>query len=59
MVMALLVGTTEDSANSRPAKNVAAIKIITKDTFLSIDKLLREDFGRLKKRGCFGELMAL
>jgi hypothetical protein len=50
-VIALLVGIAEDPANSRPAKNVAAIKVITKDTFLSIDKLLRNDFGRFGSRG--------
>jgi hypothetical protein len=43
IVIALLVGTPEDPAKSKPAKNVAAIKVTTKDTFLSIDKLLRED----------------
>ena len=46
IVIALLVGTAEDPANSKPAKNVAAIKVTTKDTLLSIDKLLRNDFGR-------------
>jgi hypothetical protein len=46
IVIALLVGTAEDPANSNPAKNVAAIKVTTKDSFLIIDKLLRDDFGR-------------
>jgi hypothetical protein len=37
IVMALLVGTAEDPAKSKPVKHVAAIKATPKDIFLIID----------------------